>query len=82
VAATAEYEGRPAGRLTLTPLVINDARHVLFLVTGKDKAAAVAAVLQGEIDPERWPAQRIRPRAGEVTWMLDADAAARIGYDR
>jgi 6-phosphogluconolactonase len=76
VGATAEYQGRPAERLTLTPLAINDARHVLFLVTGKQKAEAVAAVLQGEIDPERWPAQRIRPRAGDVTWMLDKDAAA------
>jgi 6-phosphogluconolactonase len=78
VAATAEYRGRPAERLTLTPLVINDARHVLFLVTGKEKAEAVAAVLQGEIDPERWPAQRILPRAGDVTWMLNADAAASL----
>jgi 6-phosphogluconolactonase len=77
--ATAEYQGRPAGRLTLTPLVINDARHVLFLVTGKDKAAAVAAALQGDIDPERWPAQRIRPRAGQLTWLLDTDAAADLG---
>jgi 6-phosphogluconolactonase len=76
VAATAEYQGRPAGRLTLTPLVINDARYVLFLVTGKDKAAAVAATLQGDIDPESWPAQCIRPRAGQLTWLLDADAAA------
>lgn len=82
VAATADYGGRPAQRLTLTPLVINDAHHVLFLVTGADKAAAVAATLNGPADPDRLPAQRIRPRAGQVTWLLDEVAAAGLSSDR
>lgn len=70
------YEGRPARRLTLTPVVFNDARHVLFLVTGASKAEAVAGTLRGEQDGSRWPAQRITPSTGKVTWLLDADAAA------
>lgn len=78
VGATADYGGRPAHRLTLTPPVFNDARHVLFLVTGADKAAAVAATLNGAPDPARWPAQRIRPAAGRVTWLLDEAAAASL----
>ena len=72
----ASYEDRPAQRVTLTPMVFNDARHVLFLVTGGDKAEAVAATLQGPRDATRWPAQRIAPAEGQVTWLLDKAAAA------
>jgi len=74
VAVTAAYDGRPAQRLSLTPLVFNDARHVLFLVTGEKKAAAVTAVLHGPPAPEQWPAQRIHPPHGQITWLLDAAA--------
>ena len=71
MAVTAVYEDRPAHRLTLTPLLFNDARHVLFLVAGKSKAAAVTAVLHGPHAPETWPAQRIQPTDGVVSWYLD-----------
>ncbi|MCA9933861.1 MAG: 6-phosphogluconolactonase, partial [Anaerolineales bacterium] len=71
---TAVYEDRPANRLTLTPLVFNDARYVLFLVTGEKKAEAVTAVLHGPPDPEKWPAQRIQPHHGQMDWFLDQAA--------
>lgn len=41
IAVTADYQGRPAGRVTLTPLAINDARNISFLVSGAYKAGAV-----------------------------------------
>ena len=66
---------RQDGRLTLTPAVFNDARHVLFLVSGASKAEAVAAALGDEDDPTRYPAQRVRPEEGEVVWFLDQEAA-------
>lgn len=71
----ASYLGRPAERITLTPLVFNDARHIFFLVAGEKKAPAVRAVLKGYADPEQIPASRIRPTAGVVTWLLDRAAA-------
>lgn len=71
----ASYLGRPAERITLTPLVFNDARHIFFLVAGEKKAPAVRAVLKGYADPEQTPASRIRPTAGVVTWLLDRAAA-------
>lgn len=74
IAVTADYDGRPAGRITFTPLVFNDARHLLFLVTGADKAEAVTAVRHAPYDPETWPAQRIRPHDGQVVWFLDEAA--------
>jgi len=75
---TADYDGRPAQRITLTPLVFNDARHVLFLVTGESKAAALAAVLHGPFQPEQWPAQRIQPANGKLIWMVDEAAAGQL----
>jgi 6-phosphogluconolactonase len=65
-------------RLTLTPPLINNARHILFLVTGSDKAEAVRAVLQGPAEPNRLPAQIVRPTCGRVEWLLDRDAAGRL----
>jgi 6-phosphogluconolactonase len=67
-----------ATRLTLTAPAINAARHVWFLVAGPDKAAALAQVLEGPRDPERYPAQLIAPRDGELVWFVDAAAAASL----
>jgi 6-phosphogluconolactonase len=57
---------------------LNAARHVLFLVTGSEKADAVQAVLEGPYQPEEYPAQIVRPTTGEVTWMLDTAAAGKL----
>lgn len=68
----------PPPRLTFTPPLLNAARHVLFLVTGTDKADAVQAVLEGEYQPDEYPAQIVRPTDGEVVWMLDTAAAGKL----
>lgn len=80
-AVTANYQGRPAKRVTLTPPVFNAARRVLFLVSGESKSAALARVIDGDYHPEQLPAQRIRPTDGEVTWLID-QAAASTHQDR
>lgn len=64
-------------RLTLTPLVLGDAREVLFLITGAAKAAAVASVLEGPVDPVVRPAQAFLDVA-QATWLLDRPAAAAL----
>jgi 6-phosphogluconolactonase len=79
IAVTADYGGRPAQRITLTPPVFNDARRVIFLVSGGAKANAVEQTLHGKHDPERLPAQRIRPLRGTVHWFLDQTAAGKLG---
>ena len=76
IAVTADYMGRPANRVTLTPLVFNSARHVLFLVSGENKARALSEVLYGAPDPLHFPAQRIRPVNGDVAWIIDKAAAS------
>ena len=76
LAVTADYMGLPANRVTLTPLVFNSARHILFLVSGENKTRVLTEVLYGSYDPLQFPAQRIRPVNGDVTWIIDQAAAA------
>lgn len=65
-------------RLTLTPVVINAARRVAFLVSGAEKAEMLHRVLEGPYQPAALPAQIIRPTRGELYWLVDAPAAARL----
>jgi 6-phosphogluconolactonase len=67
-----------ATRLTLTLPAINSAALVVFLVAGADKAAALAAVLNGPPQPEELPSQQVAPRDGRVLWLVDRAAAARL----
>lgn len=82
IAAKAAYQNRPADRITLTPLVLNEARQITFLAAGSEKAEAVRGSLGKELDPKRWPAQRINPPAGKVTWIVDQAAAGSLGNSR
>ena len=67
----------PRERVTLTLPVINAARHVLFLVTGRDKASALRAVVaaDGE-DASRPPAALVQPVSGSVHRFVDEAAAS------
>lgn len=62
-------------RLTLTPMILNKAAWVIFLVVGSDKAKILADVLEGPFDPERLPSQLIQPTGGRVLWLLDQPAS-------
>jgi 6-phosphogluconolactonase len=64
-------------RITLTLPVVNAAREVLFLVTGEDKAEAVARAFAGPPDA-RAPGSLVRPENGALTVLLDPAAAARL----
>lgn len=61
-------------RLTLTYFVLNRARHVLFLVSGKDKAVIVKSLF--EDNTVDLPAKNIKPSKGTLTWLLDQEAAS------
>lgn len=68
----------PPPRLTFTPRLLNAATHVLFLATGAEKQDAVKAVLEGDFQPDEYPAQIVQPTKGEVMWMLDTAAAEKL----
>ena len=78
MAVTAKYQDRPANRVTLTPLVFNAARRIIFLVSGESKSQTLTNVLYGEYHPEQFPAQRIRPTDGELLWLVDQSAASKL----
>jgi 6-phosphogluconolactonase len=68
-------------RITLTPPVFNAAECVIFAVTGADKAATLASVLQGERCAERYPSQGIKPRDGALLWLVDRAAASKLSRE-
>lgn len=68
----------PVDRVTFTLPLINNARRVLFMVTGVDKAEALRAVrrdLEKPVDAAATPAGKVRP-AGELLWFVDQAAAS------
>jgi 6-phosphogluconolactonase len=69
-----------ATRITCTAATLNAGRHIRFLVAGADKAETLANVLNGPRDPQRYPSQLIAPtHGGELVWLVDHAAAARLG---
>src|SRR5437763_8198657 len=54
-------------RLTFTFPLINQARHVCFLVNAAKHADLIERVLKG--DP-KFPASRVNPAAGKLTWII------------
>ena len=78
IPVTAHYQDRPANRVTLTPIVFNSARRIVFMVTGEKKAITLAEVLSDRYNPEQYPAQRISPKDGELIWLVDEEAASKL----
>jgi 6-phosphogluconolactonase len=61
-------------RITLTLPTVNASRQIVFLVTGEDKADAVARAFSGRRDPMA-PASLVE---GNITVLLDEGAARRL----
>ena len=65
-----------AWRVTLTLPVLNNAREILFVVSGAGKAEIVKRIMaMNQPDPDL-PATLVLPTRGRVKWLLDSDAAA------
>ena len=62
-------------RITLTLPVINNARNIVFLITGKNKAGILRKVIDGE---KEFPASLIRPKKGDIFFLLDEPAASEL----
>jgi len=65
-------------RVTFTPPLINAAANVTFLVSGAAKAERLRQVLYDPYNPDRLPAQVVRPKDGKLFWLLDEVAAGKI----
>ena len=61
-------------RITMTVLFINQARNIIFLIAGKTKANILRTVLNDSFQPDKYPAQLIKPEQGYLYWFADKDA--------
>ena len=67
-----------AWRVTFTAPLINAAHNIVFLVEGAGKAETLRRVLKGPYQPDVLPAQLIQPASGQLHWLVDAAAAAKV----
>jgi 6-phosphogluconolactonase len=63
-------------RITLTGPVINNARHIVFLITGAAKAPVLAEILKKTGNCRDYPAAYVQPVSGELDFYIDKEAAA------
>jgi 6-phosphogluconolactonase len=67
-------------RVTLTPVILNAAHNVTFIVSGTSKAARLQQIIEGPFTPDLLPAQAIHPTNGKLTWMVDEAAAGQLSH--
>ncbi len=65
-------------RVTLTLPVLNNADQILFLVAGSSKAAVLSEILGDGKKKKGFPAGMIHPTHGNVTWLVDQEAAEKL----
>ena len=65
-------------RITLTLPVFNHAACIVFLVQGSGKSETLRSVFTESPQPIKLPAQAIQPETGELLWLADQAAAARL----
>lgn len=72
--------GNPnVNRITMTLPLLNQARHIVFIITGEEKSGTIQNVFENS--KKQLPAQKIRPLDGQVTWLMDRGAAALLRRD-
>lgn len=65
-------------RVTLTWPVINHADKIFFLIQSGSKAEVLGEVLSGPYHPDTLTSQLIQPESGELSFLLDRAAAAKL----
>lgn len=63
-------------RVTLTLPVLNNAKELIFIVSGKVKSQIVKKILELQGSVLEVPASLVSPSKGNVHWMLDSEAAS------
>jgi 6-phosphogluconolactonase len=66
-------------RVTLTLSVLSNADQILFLVVGASKAAVLSEILGEKEKKKGFPAGLICPVHGNMTWLIDQEAAGKLG---
>ncbi|MDM9630567.1 6-phosphogluconolactonase [Robiginitalea aurantiaca] len=71
----AEHPESGQKRISLTGQIINNAKRVVFLVTGANKAAPLDQIINKRPGSEQLPASLVAPSSGRLLWMVDEQAA-------
>ncbi len=72
------YSGQ--NRLTITGEVICNAKEIIFLATGEGKARVFADIIHKTGNFKEYPANFIHARHGELTWLVDKEAAKFLSF--
>ena len=67
-------------RITLTLPVINNGENVMFLASGKNKAAVLEKVIKDK--DTALPAVRVSPRSGNLVFLIDLEASSRLSLSK
>lgn len=77
ICETAVHPVTKQNRVTITGKVINNAKNVVFLVTGSDKSEIIASIINNG-NSEILPASYVMPKNGNLFWMLDKTASEHL----
>jgi len=69
-------------RISLTGKLINNAKSVIFLITGENKAEKIKEIIYNEPAANSYPASKVNPVNGQLFWFLDKQAASQLTYDK
>lgn len=78
LAAPVFLEKLNRNRITLTLLVLNNAAQILFLVSGRSKAAVLSEILGDGHKKDQYPASLINPVHGTILWLIDRETASKL----
>lgn len=72
----AEHPDTGQQRVSINGKVINTAKQVAFLVTGKSKAVKIKEIHQKQEGYQKYPASLVNPISKDLFWFLDKEAAS------
>lgn len=78
IAAAVWVEKMRSHRVTLLPGVLLKAQQTILQVVGADKAEVLREVLEGPVDPMRYPCQIATRDSDRAVWFLDGAAASKL----
>lgn len=78
---TAVEHRKGLDRITLTPLPLTEARKIIVLVTGKEKAEMLSRVFSINPDRFKFPIHLLWKKPEKVTFLTDKSAAAGLWKD-
>ncbi len=69
--------GEDIQRISFTPLLINQARNVMILVTGEQKANMLKKVQEGK-NKISYPIQLVQSKKNNIMWYIDSAAGSKL----